>query len=187
MFRPESRLTRVVLQKRRSLLRSFGRVTRTFEHFKLVAQGKTLESELAVAVEEDFRWLRPGKHIATKLREGSMRSRLGIVIASAVGLCAVPALAAPNYSQFGQVIGIETGWSDDTMAVKLDVPTVNSPTPCKITTAGYALDPTDRGVKLHQSVLLSAFLTGRKVRVLVDGCVYDKPRIIGVGIGEPVY
>ncbi|HKW91211.1 MAG TPA: hypothetical protein VJX92_04880 [Methylomirabilota bacterium] len=98
-----------------------------------------------------------------------------------------PALAGPNYSQFGHVIGIETGWLDDTMAVKLDVPTVNSPTPCRIMTAGYALDPNDKGVKLHQSVLLSAFLSGRKVRILVDGCVYDKPRVIGVGIGEPVY
>jgi hypothetical protein len=104
-----------------------------------------------------------------------------------LGLWAAPALAAPNYSQFGHVIGIETGWLDDTMAVKLDVPTVNSPTPCRIMTAGYALDPGDKGVKLHQSVLLSAFLSGRKVRILVEGCVYDKPRIIGVGIGEPVY
>ena len=73
------------------------------------------------------------------------------------------------------------------MGVKLDAPFVNSPTPCKITTAGYALDPADKGVKVHQSVLLSAFLAGRKVRVLVEGCVYDKPRIIGVGIGEPIY
>jgi hypothetical protein len=110
-----------------------------------------------------------------------------LLAAVAVGLWATPALAGPNYSQFGHVIGIETGWLDDTMSVKLDVPAVNSPTPCRIMTAGYALDPADKGVKVHQSVLLSAFLSGRKVRVLVDGCVYDKPRIIGVGIGEPVY
>lgn len=115
-------------------------------------------------------------------------SRIIVLVTFAVGLLASPAQAAPNYSQFGHVIGIETGWLDDTMAVKLDVPTVNSKSPvCKIMTAGYALDPADKGVKLHQSVLLSAFLSGRKVRVLVDGCVYDKPRIIGVGIGEPVY
>jgi hypothetical protein len=118
-----------------------------------------------------------------------MRSRPRLVVAAALaaGLWASPALAGPNYSAFGHVIGIETGWRDDTMGFKLDVPTVNSPTPCKIMGAGYALDPQDPGVKLHQSVVLSAFLAGRKIRVLVDGCAYDKPRVIGIGIGEPIY
>lgn len=133
------------------------------------------------------------------------KTKLFIAAAIASGLSASPAASAPRYSEFGHVVGLETGWLDDTMGVKLDVPFVNSfemswlvfspleslphgrRKPCKITTAGYALDPKDRGVKLHQAVLLSAFLAGRKVRVLVEGCIYDKPRIIGVGIGVPIY
>lgn len=80
------------------------------------------------------------------------------------------------------------------MAVNLDVPFVNSgtrpvgsaptvpATPCSITTGGYALDPANSGVKLNKSVLLSAFLAGRKVRLTLDGCVFDKPKIISVSI-----
>jgi hypothetical protein len=84
--------------------------------------------------------------------------------------------------------------ADDTVAVNLDVPFVNSgtkppgslatipPTPCSITTGGYALDPADPGVKLNESVLLSAYLAGKKVQLQLDGCVFDKPRIISVGM-----
>lgn len=128
------------------------------------------------------------------------KPKLFIAAAVAAGL-SLPAASAPRYSKFGHVVELETGWADDTMSAKLDVPFVNSfmlnitsfsrdhrfgrtlVEPCKTTTAGYALDPKDPGVKLHQAVLLSAFLAGRKVRVLVEGCIYDKPRIIGVGMG----
>jgi hypothetical protein len=84
---------------------------------------------------------------------------------------------------------------DDTLAVDLDVPFVNSadpsnpailhpppPTPCKVITGGYALDPKDSGVKLNESVLLSAYLAGRKVSLHLSGCVFGKPRIVSVSL-----
>jgi hypothetical protein len=90
--------------------------------------------------------------------------------------------------------------ADDTVFVKLDVPFVNSgdlpaqtlarqsasahEVPCSITTAGYALDPKDPGVKVNESVLLSAFMAGKKVRLTLDGCVFNKPRIISVTVSN---
>jgi hypothetical protein len=79
------------------------------------------------------------------------------------------------------------------MSIELDpsVPFVNSSRfnsdcipymACKNTKVGYALDPNDPGVKVHEAVLLAAFIAGKKVRLLINQCVFDKPRVIAVGI-----
>jgi hypothetical protein len=125
------------------------------------------------------------------------------VIAAAVSL-ASSALA--QQTAFGHVVSLQTGSlggpphasittaiaADDTLAVALDVPFVNSSetgpttihpqptTPCKITNGGYALDPRDTGNKLNESVLLSAYLAGHRVSLHLNGCVFGKPRIISV-------
>jgi hypothetical protein len=81
--------------------------------------------------------------------------------------------------------------AEDSIAVTLDVPFVNSnelsagaarspSSACKVTTGGYALDPTDPGIKVNESVLLSAYLAGKRVRLDLNGCAYDKPRIVSV-------
>jgi hypothetical protein len=73
------------------------------------------------------------------------------------------------------------------MSIELDpsVPFVNSSRfnsdcipymACKNTKVGYALDPNDPGVKVHEAVLLAAFIAGKKVRLLINQCVFDKPR-----------
>ena|SRR5438105_11431940 len=111
------------------------------------------------------------------------------------------------HTDFGRILGLETGWNNDQMAVKLERPPeqqfVNSHEcfgvfvthPCgarlenyKLVVADhYALNPQDPGVKVHEAVLLSAFLTGRTVRLVIQGCIYDLPKIIGVNIGDSVY
>jgi hypothetical protein len=94
-----------------------------------------------------------------------------------------------TYSQFGHIVGVETGGKDHAISVKLDAPVVTGSLigpPCKTTNAGYTLDPEAEGARFHEAVLLSAFLAGKKVRVLIEGCFKDKPLIIAVGIGAPV-
>jgi len=114
--------------------------------------------------------------------------------------------AQAQQTGFGHIIQLQTGSlgglpvtgaistkiaADDTMAVTLDVSFVNSsetgpiqiklPRPaCKITNGGYALDPQDSGVKVNESVLLSAYLADRKVLLHLNGCVFGKPRIVSV-------
>jgi hypothetical protein len=96
-----------------------------------------------------------------------------------------------DYTRWGHLTALETGWYDDTMSITLDpsVPFVNSGRGtgriqelCKVTNAGYALDPKDPGVKAHEATLLAAFIAGKRVRLLVNACVFDKPRVIAVGI-----
>ena len=57
-----------------------------------------------------------------------------------------------------------------------------NPGGCSVTNAGYATNPADTGHSLFHTLLLSAFLNRKEVAILVSGCVFDKPRIIGVKI-----
>jgi hypothetical protein len=129
------------------------------------------------------------------------------------GLGSLFAMSAPAVAQqtaYGHVTSLQTGSlggppsplghprtpADDTIAVTLDVPFVNSadkgvvvderhPPPavrCKVTNGGYALDPSDTGTKLNESVLLSAYVSGKRVSLFLEGCVFDKPRIISVSM-----
>ncbi len=93
------------------------------------------------------------------------------------------AAADQAVSQVGHIISFETGWVLDTISVTLDVPTVNPTNPsCQTTAAGYALDPKDPGVKVHEAAIMGAFFGGKRVFIRVDGCVFGKPRIIAVSV-----
>ena len=134
-------------------------------------------------------------------------SRTGLLLACAFSAAVGATPAQAEETAFGHIVSMQTGSvggapaiqgitthipADDTVSVTLDVPFVNTEdvpvasrvgtpgTPCKNTQGGYALDPKDTGVKLNESVLLSAFMAGRKVRLTVSGCVFNKPRIISV-------
>ena len=119
--------------------------------------------------------------------------------------------AVAQETSFGHILTLQTGSlgkadvaafvgtnhveADDTLSVTLDVTFVNSAArgvsetsnrpasfPCRDTSGGYALDPKDSGAKLNESVLLSAYHARKRVRLKLDGCVFDKPRIISVAL-----
>jgi hypothetical protein len=106
-----------------------------------------------------------------------------------------PPPPVPQYTAWGHVSALETGWSQDTMSITLDptvpflngsvpIPPNNIPLPCSVTNAGYALDPADPGVKVHEAALLSALASRKWVRLVVFGCVFNKPKVIGVGLSD---
>lgn len=101
--------------------------------------------------------------------------------AMALVLWSVGAAAAPAYSGWGLVRNLEAGWAADTMSVLHSAPQIN-PGACSVTTAGYATSPDDPGRALYQTLLLSALLNRREVNILADGCVFEKPKVIGVSI-----
>jgi hypothetical protein len=92
-----------------------------------------------------------------------------------------PALAADKWTNFGSVQDIVAGWVQDTVAVHHSAPVVN-PDSCSVTNGGYATSPSDPGHSLFHTIILSAFLNRKEVNLLISGCVYSKPRIIGVVI-----
>jgi hypothetical protein len=141
--------------------------------------------------------------------EEAMIKKSALIVSAAI--MAGVSLSRPAFAQdtaYGHITTLQTGSrggapsavsrgqapkivADDTVAVTLDVPFVNSTStpatqitpagpPCKITTGGYALDPADPGVKVAESVLLSAYLAGKRVSLDLYGCIFDKPKIVSV-------
>ncbi len=86
-----------------------------------------------------------------------------------------------EFTQFGSVQELEVGWIEDAMSVRHSAPIVN-PGRCPVTAAGYATNPADRGHSLFHTVLLSAFLNRKEVSLGISGCIFSKPRVIGVKI-----
>jgi hypothetical protein len=100
---------------------------------------------------------------------------------SAASVAPVTAQANPQYTQWGSVQDLEAGWGQDTMSIRHSAALMN-PGSCSVTNAGYATNPADTGHSLFHTLLLSAFLNRKEVSLLVDGCVFNKPRVIAVKI-----
>jgi len=97
------------------------------------------------------------------------------------------------FTDWGQIDDLRSAWADDAMGVHHSAPFVNSQRlsftrgggyadECTTKNDGYATHPTDPGRKLHHAILLGAFLHGKEVRLTLQGCAYDHPRIIAVEV-----
>jgi hypothetical protein len=104
----------------------------------------------------------------------------GLLIGAAL-LAGSAMASAQTYSEWGSVTRLGTAWSGDAVAVYHSAPLVN-PSGCAITNGGYASSPSDPGRKLMHTILLAAFLNRKEVAILVQGCAYDKPRVIAVDV-----
>jgi hypothetical protein len=97
-------------------------------------------------------------------------------------------------TDWGRIEDLRSAWADDAMGVHHSAPFVNSrrlsftsqgagyTDQCTIKNDGYATAPTDPGRKLHHAILIGAFLHGKEVRLTLQGCSYDHPRIIAVEV-----
>jgi len=102
---------------------------------------------------------------------------------AALLLCAPAASnATPNTSQTGNILTLAGGWSTADVQVQLGIPFYN-PENCTLSD-GYITDPSLSGTQLFNSILLSAYISHIPVNVVIDGCILDKPRIIGVNLGS---
>jgi len=116
-------------------------------------------------------------------------------------LLSVPLLTEVSFAQsltdpvvatdWGQIERLHSAWTQDAVGINHSAPFVNTrhvdiirheAQECKIANDGYATDPTDPGHKLHHAILLGAFLNGKPVRLTLQGCSFDHPRIIGVEV-----
>ena len=89
------------------------------------------------------------------------------------------AFAEPTYTAWGTIRELEAGWTVDSMSVSHSASVVN-PSGCSVTTYGYATSPEDSGRSLFHTMLMSAFLNRKEVALLIDGCAYNKPKVISV-------
>lgn len=89
---------------------------------------------------------------------------------------------AQAWSGYGNVTWLLGGYKLDTLAVGHTAPFVNPGGACQAQNAGYATDPADPGHSLFHTMLLSAYMNGKQVKFLLEGCVFNKPKIIAVEI-----
>jgi hypothetical protein len=97
-------------------------------------------------------------------------------------------------TDWGQIERLHSAWTQDAVGVNHSAPFVNSKRVdvitrqtvdlCATVNDGYATDPTDPGHKLHHAIILGAFLNGKPVRLTLQGCSFDHPRIIGVEVKQ---
>jgi hypothetical protein len=93
-------------------------------------------------------------------------------------------------TDWGRIERLHSAWSEDAMGVHHGAPFVNSRRvdvitrsvvdECKTVTEGYATDVSDPARKLHHALLIGAFLHLKEVRFVLQGCSFDRPRIISV-------
>jgi hypothetical protein len=119
-------------------------------------------------------------NIANPIRFSKKAAQILAVVGMTTAI-ANPASAAPSYTEWGSVKVLSAGWVQDTMSVTHSAPVVN-PSGCSVTNAGYATNPEDPGHSLFHTMLMAAFLNRKEVQLLIEGCVYNKPRIIGVNV-----
>lgn len=86
-------------------------------------------------------------------------------------------------TQPGQIVKFLSDWNNNAMLVQLSsgVPFVN-PGMCPATDY-YETNPTDYGVALNHSILLSAYLAHANLSLIIQGCSFNgRPHIISVSV-----
>ena len=116
----------------------------------------------------------------------SMRQSLASTSAAVACIVAISTSPArsqdPQFTEWGSITLISAGWALDTMAIYHSSPRIANPNGCAVTNGGYATDPADSGRGLFHTIALSAFLNRKEVAILVQGCAFGKPRVLGINI-----
>lgn len=108
-----------------------------------------------------------------------MKSFFKILVAIAASI-PVTAQATPNNTPSGYITMMYGGLTTAFMRIQTDF-TFANPESCAVPD-GYIVDPADPGNVLFSSMLLNAYMSHRKVSLVIDGCTQSRPRIISVAL-----
>jgi hypothetical protein len=120
------------------------------------------------------------------LNKSSLLVAISVVLFAISGLLflhlpKVHAQASPASTQAGSITGFGTCWSAECVVLATNAPYVDNG--CNGTaTAQYATAPGAAGNSIIHASLLGAMLSGKKVALVVQGCIFGHPQIIGVGV-----
>ena len=84
----------------------------------------------------------------------------------------------------GKITAYKTGWSTHQVSVQIEGATYNEISECQ-GLVGYVVkkDPGNlEGYNTHVSALLAAFISDKRVQLILSGCVNNRPKIIGVTV-----
>jgi hypothetical protein len=111
-------------------------------------------------------------------RKGAPRAFAKMTVGLLALVLPTAALAAPTETAQGFITFYGAGWTNAVVRVQIDVPLTN-PDGCAYTD-GYVTDSAMAGAQLFNSTLLTAYVSRKKVSVVIDGCSASRARIIGV-------
>ena len=89
---------------------------------------------------------------------------------------------AVDVTSQAKITGYFTGWSGDVVRVTLEGASYTESN-CTTKDGYVTMETENNGYKTHTAALLSAYMSNRPVRIVVDGCTANgRPRIVGVYI-----
>lgn len=100
-----------------------------------------------------------------------------------ITVLAGPALAVPSHTGWANITTLSGGWHEAHLRIIVNGP-VQNPDQCALAD-GYIVEAGLPGAQLLQSMLITAYATGADVLFTIDGCVLDRPKVIGVDIRKP--
>ncbi|AJQ96048.1 hypothetical protein [Gynuella sunshinyii] len=96
-------------------------------------------------------------------------------------LCISFNAAAVEKTPIGKITGYYTGWNHDQVRVTIEGADYTEGN-CE-TKDGYVTEDSDNsGYKTHISALLAAYMAGKPVGLIVEGCLRGRPKIWGVNM-----
>lgn len=101
--------------------------------------------------------------------------------ALAIALFANSATAATN-TPVGRITELHGGWYEPNLQIFLDIPQVN-PDNCS-NPSGYIIPANLVANAQLTSLALTAYSLKHRVSLVVEGCIYETPRVIAVHIKE---
>lgn len=107
-----------------------------------------------------------------------MKTRFPVV--AAIAACIpVAAQATPNSTPSGYVTMMQGDLTNSFVRIQTDF-NFSNPESCE-NPDGYIIDPSV-GNGFYSSMLLNAYVSNRKVSLVIDGCMQGRPRITSVAI-----
>lgn len=99
-----------------------------------------------------------------------------------LGLVSLSGLAfAVTESPKGKITGFYTGWGKDQVRVTIEGASYTESN-CQFKDGYITVESDNSGYKTHTSALLAAYMSGKSVSIMVEGCTEGRPRIWAVNI-----
>lgn len=106
--------------------------------------------------------------------------RIICILALVTALIPEISKAAAHTTTDGYITYMEGGWASGNLRVQTDFAFTN-PANCS-SPDGYITDPADSGSSLFNALLMNAYMSHKKVHLVLDGCTVGRPHIISVAV-----
>ncbi|MDV6331322.1 hypothetical protein [Asticcacaulis sp. 201] len=80
----------------------------------------------------------------------------------------------------GKITSYSIGWDNPNLSVQMNIP-VSNPDNCS-DASSYMMSYTSTSIQAVTSVVITAHATGSDVKLVLNGCVQNRPQIVGINV-----